>query len=212
MLNPKLPNVNLMTANITTGAAGSSADLLTDLKSGYLLGANPRKQFIAQFSGIFIGTIATVPVFSMLVSKPSDLGGGQFPAPAAQVWAAVATALSGGLGALHPIKKWSILYGAIVGIILSLLPILFPKRKHLFPSGAAVGLGWYLRWYNTLMFVLGALANCAFQKAAPKKAEEFSFPIASGVIAGASLMGILIIFCDNGEGIVKMIREIFGGK
>src|SRR5690606_28587910 len=37
-------NVNLMAANITAGAAGSSADLLTDLKSGYLLGANPRKQ------------------------------------------------------------------------------------------------------------------------------------------------------------------------
>jgi len=40
---------NLMTAGVTAGAAASSADLLTDLKSGYLLGANPRKQFIAQF-------------------------------------------------------------------------------------------------------------------------------------------------------------------
>ncbi|MBN2218097.1 MAG: OPT/YSL family transporter, partial [Pirellulales bacterium] len=49
-------DVNLMSANITSGAAGSAADLLVDLKSGYLLGANPRKQFLAQFAGIFVGT------------------------------------------------------------------------------------------------------------------------------------------------------------
>ena len=56
-------NINLMSANITAGAATSSADLLTDLKSGYLLGANPRKQFLAQFAGIFTGTVVTVLCF-----------------------------------------------------------------------------------------------------------------------------------------------------
>ena len=40
-LNPGNVNVNLMSANITASAASSSADLLTDLKSGYLLGAHP---------------------------------------------------------------------------------------------------------------------------------------------------------------------------
>ena len=40
-LSPGNMNVNLMSANITAGAAASAADLLTDLKSGYLLGANP---------------------------------------------------------------------------------------------------------------------------------------------------------------------------
>jgi uncharacterized oligopeptide transporter (OPT) family protein len=46
-LSPGNVNVNLMSANITAGAATSAADLLTDLKSGYLLGANPRQQFLA---------------------------------------------------------------------------------------------------------------------------------------------------------------------
>ena len=58
-LSPGNVNVNLMSANITAGAATSAADLLTDLKSGYLLGANPRQQFLAQFSGIFVGTVVT---------------------------------------------------------------------------------------------------------------------------------------------------------
>jgi OPT oligopeptide transporter protein len=53
VLSPGNVNVNLMSANVTAAAAGSSADLLTDLKSGYLLGAHPRQQFLAQFAGIF---------------------------------------------------------------------------------------------------------------------------------------------------------------
>lgn len=40
-MSPGNTNVNLMSAAITASAASSSADLLTDLKSGYLLGANP---------------------------------------------------------------------------------------------------------------------------------------------------------------------------
>ena len=75
------PNVitNLMTASITAGAAGSSADLLTDLKSGYLLGANPRKQFLAQVSGTIVETLVVVPAFYMLVPTPATLGTDRFP-------------------------------------------------------------------------------------------------------------------------------------
>ena len=77
-----------MSANITAAAAASSADLLTDLKSGYLLGAHPRRQFLAQFAGIFVGTLVTVFAFRALVPDASVLGTEQFPAPAAQTWAA----------------------------------------------------------------------------------------------------------------------------
>src|SRR5208282_3105603 len=80
-LSPGNMNVNLMSANITASAASSAADLLTDLKSGYLLGANPRKQFLAQFAGIFSGTIVTVFCFRLLVPNASVLGGDKFPAP-----------------------------------------------------------------------------------------------------------------------------------
>src|SRR5438874_1383770 len=85
-LSPGHVNVNLMSANITAGAATSAADLLTDLKSGYLLGAHPRQQFLAQFSGIFVGTVVTVLTFAVLVPNAQMLGTDQFPAPAAQPW------------------------------------------------------------------------------------------------------------------------------
>jgi len=114
-LSPGNVNVNLMSANITAGAATSSADLLTDLKSGYLLGANPRQQFLAQFSGIFVGTIVSVLAFAVLVPNAQVLGTDQFPAPAAQTWSAVAIALGQGLSSLEPIKLWLILAGGVSG-------------------------------------------------------------------------------------------------
>jgi oligopeptide/dipeptide ABC transporter ATP-binding protein len=111
-LSPGNINVNLMSANITAGAATSAADLLTDLKSGYLLGANPRQQFLAQLSGIFVGTIVTVLTFAVLVPNAEVLGTDQFPAPAAQTWAAVAIALGQGLSSLdvlmHPSHPYTL--------------------------------------------------------------------------------------------------------
>ncbi len=133
-LSPGNMTVNLMSANITAGAAASSADLLTDLKSGYLLGANPRKQFLAQFAGIFMGTVVSVLCFRALVPNSLVLGTDQFPAPAAQTWKAVAEALSKGLESLHPLKVWCIAIGGLIGIILPIAAKLFPKQEKWIPS------------------------------------------------------------------------------
>ena len=40
-----------------------------------------------------------------------------------------------------------------------------------------------------------------------KKAEEFLFPVASGIIAGGSLMGVVLVFWENGP---QMIKQLFG--
>ena len=164
-----------MSANITAAAAGGSADLLTDLKSGYLLGAHPRKQFIAQFSGIFVGTLVSVLCFRLLVPDASALGTNQFPAPAAQTWRAVAVALSEGLRALGPVKMWSIVIGGAVGIILTVLPRIFPARRHLIPSPAGVGLAWTFHWYYGLLFFIGPAAG--WSRRTPDVGAEYTFPV-----------------------------------
>lgn len=208
VLNPGNINVNLMSANVTSAAAASSADLLTDLKSGYLLGANPRKQFIAQFSGIFVGTFVTVFAFRALVPDASVLGTEQFPAPAAQTWAAVAKALSNGLSALEPLKVWSIVVGGAIGIVLALLPVLFPKGRAYYPSAAAAGLAWVFHWYYGVLFFIGAVIAWLFEKNAPQASKEFTFPVASGIIAGGSLMGVVIVFWGYGP---ELFKRLFGG-
>lgn len=207
-LNPGNVNVNLMSANITAGAATSAADLLTDLKSGYLLGANPRQQFLAQFAGIFVGTVVTVLTFAVLVPDAHVLGTSQFPAPAAQTWSAVAIALGQGLSSLEPVKLWLIFAGGVVGVVLTLAPALLPKYAAYLPSASAFGLAWVFHWYYGLLFFLGALVALLLEKRQPKLAEEFTMPVASGVVAGGSLMGVMLVLWANGGSI---LGKLLGG-
>jgi uncharacterized oligopeptide transporter (OPT) family protein len=207
-LSPGNVNVNLMSANITAGAATSAADLLGDLKSGYLLGANPRQQFLAQFAGIFIGTLVTVVTFAALVPNAQVLGTDQFPAPAAQTWSAVAIALGKGLSALEPVKLWLILAGGVVGILLTLAPVLLPKHRDYLPSAAAFGLAWVFHWYYGLLFFLGALVALLLERKKKQIAEEFTFPVASGVVAGGSLMGVaLVLWANAGSILANLLRH-----
>jgi putative OPT family oligopeptide transporter len=196
-LNPGNMNINLMSANITSGAAIASADLLTDLKSGYLLGANPRKQFLAQFFGIFTGTAVTVLAYRVMVPTASVLGSDKFPAPAAQTWRVVALALSKGFAALGTINIWSIVIGGAVGALLTLLPLWLPRCAKWMPSASGVGLSWTFHWYYGLLFFLGAVAAWLMERKAPEKANIYNFPVAAGVIAGGSLMGVALIFWEN---------------
>jgi uncharacterized oligopeptide transporter (OPT) family protein len=202
-VNPGNAAVNLMGGNIAAGAAISSADLLTDLKSGYLLGAHPRKQFLAQFAGIFTGTIVTVVCFNVLVPNASVLGTDQFPAPSAQTWKAVAEVLSKGIATLGAVKAWSLAAGALLGVILPLLAVRFPRYEKYIPSAAGFGLAWTFHWYYSVLFFIGGLMAWAFEKSRPQLSREYMFPVASGVIAGGSLMGVLLIFWENGWEIIK---------
>ena len=207
VLSPGNMNVNLMSANITAAAAASSADLLTDLKSGYLLGANPRQQFLAQFAGIFVGTLVSVLSFRLLVPDAGLLGTDQFPAPAAQTWRAVALALSHGVRELGAVKTWSIAIGAVVGVVLTLLPRLVPARQHLVPSAAGVGLAWTFHWYYGVLFFVGGVLGWWLERRHPEWAAEFTFPVASGWIAGESLMGVALVMAEHGP---ALLRTLFG--
>jgi putative OPT family oligopeptide transporter len=204
-ISPGNVNVNLMSANVTAAAAAGSADLLTDLKSGYLLGAHPRKQFLAQFAGIFVGTLVSVLAFRLLVPTAAALGSDQFPAPAAQTWRAVALALSHGIGDLGAVKIWSIVVGGAVGVILTLLPRLFPARQHLVPSAAGLGLAWTFHWYYGVLFFTGALLGWWLQRRHPAWAAEYTFPVASGWIAGESLMGVALVMAEHGPALLRTL-------
>jgi uncharacterized oligopeptide transporter (OPT) family protein len=206
-LSPGNVNVNLMSANVTAAAAASSADLLTDLKSGYLLGAHPRKQFLAQFAGIFIGTLVSVLAFRLLVPTAAVLGTDQFPAPAAQTWRAVAVALSHGVGDLGAIKIWSIVIGGAAGIVLTVLPRVWPARQAWIPSPAGVGLAWTFHWYYGVLFFAGAVLAWWVERRRPQWAAEYTFPVASGWIAGESLMGVALVMAEHGP---ELLHKLLG--
>jgi len=190
---PASITTNLMTACVTAGAAASSADLLTDLKSGYLLGANPRQQFIAQVFGIFAGALVIVPAFYLIVPTPGALGGEEFPAPAAQVWKGVAELLAHGLSSLDITERWSLVIGGLVGILIPTLERFLPVKGRSFrPSAMGLGLAFVIPFWNTLSMFAGAVAAWVFVRRSRELADRYTIPVASGLIAGESLMGVAI--------------------
>ncbi len=186
VLAPANTTVNLMTAGITAGAAGSSADLLTDLKSGYLLGANPRKQFLAQFFGVFFGVVAVIPAWFVLVPDRESLEA--FNSPATSMWYAVAQALALGVETIPESARTAIVIGGLVGIVLSLIEGLAPKSvKPFVPSSMGLGLAFVVPFANALSFFIGAVLAALWTRLHRETAERFIIPIASGAVAGESL-------------------------
>jgi len=199
---------NLMTANITAGATSAAGELLQDLKSGYLLGARPRQQFIAQLAGVFAGALIVVPVYFILIQSTDLLGGEKWPAPAALVWRGVAELLAKGVGALPPSARIGLVIGATIGIIIPLLEMKFPKHKKYIPSATGLGLAFTINGFNSISMFIGACLALWLSKSRPKLHEQYTIPVSSGLIAGESLMGVVIALITA----VPKLMEQFAGK
>jgi uncharacterized oligopeptide transporter (OPT) family protein len=191
-LDPGNVTTNLMTAHAVGGVGLHAADLLTDLKSGWILKADPRQQFWAQFLGVMAGSAFVVPAYRLLIPTPADVGGDKWPAPAAQTWKGVAELLAKGFHTLHPTAQIALAVGAGLGIALVLLEKAFPKARAWIPSPTGLGLAFTTPGYNTVSMFLGACVALWLEKRRPVLAEATVVPASSGLIAGESLMGVTI--------------------
>ncbi len=190
---PANVTANVMSANVTSGVGLHAADLLGDLKTGYLLGANPRKQVIAQLLGLVVGAAVVVPAFTLLVPNAEALGSEQFPAPAVMVWAGVSKVLAGGLDGLSPAARVAMGWGAALGVLLVALETWLPKSKRGWvPSPAALGIAMVIPGATALSMWAGAMVGLVVKRRWPAFAERSLTPVASGLIAGESVTGIVI--------------------
>lgn len=195
--------INLMSAGTTAAAGGASADLLTDLKSGYLLGANPRKQFLAQFIGIFFGTLVIVPAWYLMIPTAAKMEA--MNPPAALMWKAVAEALTVGLYSIPRTAQLAIVIGGLIGIALPLIQAALPlKARHYVPSAMGLGLAWVMPWYNALGFAIGAVVAWLWVKIHKHTAERYTIPIASGLIAGEALLAAAVAIAATVIGFLFM--------
>lgn len=201
VLKPKMIVPNLAAAGVAANSAAASADLLTDLKSGYLLGANPRRQFIAQFVGIFFGTLAIVPAWFLMIPNKAALE--KYALPATQQWAAVARVLTEGLHKLPDSAKIALLIGAVVGVVLPLIERLVPRDKRGYlPSAMGIGLSWVIPFGNAAGFLAGAIIVWVWELLHRRSSDKYSVAIASGLIAGESLMKAIVAMAATAIGLL----------
>lgn len=180
---------NIMSANVTGGIGLHAADLLTTLKTGWLLGAKPRHQLYAQLFGVAVGAAVVVPLFNLVIPDPSALGGKDWEAPSVMVWAGVSEAFAGGLDKLGTEARIAIAIGVVVGVVLALAEKFAPKHiKPYIPSPYGLGLAFVLSASSSIMMFMGATIGEVLRR---RQQAGGIVPVASGVIAGESLVGVL---------------------
>lgn len=198
---------NLATAGITAEVVGNSSNLLMDIKPGYMLGAKPRQQAVGHIIGIVSGAIASTFLFFALFMKNVDpnnpatienLQSKDFPMPAVTIWKGVAEVLTKGLSQLPSSVVTAVIVASLAALILEVLRIVSKNRLPLSPI--AIGLAFVIDFRSSLCMFAGAflfwllgVGRIKEEKAHGNLWVENHEPICAGVIAGASLMGILDI-------------------
>jgi len=214
ILAPGSKEVNLMTAGITGEVASHAANLLQDIKPGYMLGAKPRQQAMGHVLGVIAGSLLSVPVFYLVFMQLSlheafsphpdaayYMDADKHPMPAATVWKAVADVLTQGISNIKPSAQVAALVGIVLGIVLELWRILSKNRFPLSPVG--IGLGFIIPFHTCLSMFVGAFIFWVFGKCSPRPESKVNEvvvqnqePISAGLIAGGALMGIAVAVAE----------------
>jgi uncharacterized oligopeptide transporter (OPT) family protein len=197
------PASNLIPAAMTAEIAANSANLLSDIKPGYMLGAKPRQQAVGHVIGICAGAVACVPLFVLLFLQPDAAGArsvativsDQFAFPAALQWKGVAELIAKGVNALPHSAVVSMIVAALSAAAIEVARIVTRGRFQL--SAVSVGLGVVLPPEATFAMWVGALVFWLMgRRHADTGSRGHAFwveglePICAGLISGSALMGI----------------------
>jgi putative OPT family oligopeptide transporter len=169
-------------ASVMVGAAmcvamSQATDLMMDLKTGYLVGASPRRQQVGQFLGVWLGPIV-IMILILVLHKAYVLGSERLPAPQGQ---ALASMINGILGGDIPLGKY--LGGAGIGALLS--------TSGIGGLGILVGLGFYLPFNIVLTYTIGTVLRIVSDwKLGHRFSDDIGVPLAAGLIVGEALIGV----------------------
>lgn len=191
----------LFVAGVVAVACGLAGDVMSDFKTGHILGTSPRAMWIGQAIGALLGTVIAVAVMVALLSAygPESFGPGKlFVSAQASV---VATMVSGipSVGAF--------VIGLVGGVALHCLGI----------PAMMLGLGVYLPFYMTISAALGACVKWAYDRLSARSAgktgtgtvdnaketthDESGIIVASGVLGGESIVGVIIALMSVAGGL-----------
>ncbi|UVE18002.1 oligopeptide transporter, OPT family [Pseudomonas sp. LS44] len=193
----------LFTTAVILAIAAISNDNLQDLKTGYLVGATPWRQQVALIVGCLVGALVIPPVLSLLYDAYGFTGAmphaGMDPQEAlAAPQATLMTAIASGI--FNDALNWTmILIGMALGVALILVDLLLRRTGKASLPVLAVGLGIYLPPTIGMTLVVGALLAWLLEQAQARRGgsdgdsmQRRGVLLASGLIVGESLMGILL--------------------
>jgi len=171
----------LILGGVVCTALSMAGGFVTDLKIGYWLGSTPRKQETWKFVGTAVSA-ATVGGVILMLNNVYGFGPGNLEAPQASAMVSVIEPVMSGV--TPPIVLY--VTGAILAVILNWLGV----------PALAFCLGMFLPLsLNTPMLVGGLIAwivaNSTKDKAAARLRSDRGTLIASGLIAGGALFGVL---------------------
>jgi len=176
-----------------------SNDNLQDLKTGQLVDATPWRQQVALVFGVVVGALVIPPILNLLNRGYGFAGAPNLhnaiaqplPAPQATLISALAKGVIGG-----QIDWGLIATGALVGVIVVAVDELLRTTKRAALPPLAVGLGIYLPASTTAPVVAGAVIGWLYNRWAARagsdRAKQIGVLIASGLIVGESLFGVLL--------------------
>jgi uncharacterized oligopeptide transporter (OPT) family protein len=196
------PASNLIPAGMTGEIAANAANLLSDIKPGYMLGGKPRQQAIGHVIGIFAGALTCVPLFFLLflqpdangVRLPATMVSDQFAFPAALQWKGVAELITKGVSALPYSAIVSMIVAGVCAAAVEIARIVTKGRFSL--SAVAIGLGTVLPPEATFAMWAGAMLFWIMGRRNPSGTSGHALwvegmePICAGLISGSALVGI----------------------
>jgi len=172
----------LMVGTVVCIAASIAGDTSQDLKTGFLLGATPRRQQMGELIGV-ITSAGVVCLVVMLLHRTVEggLGGAELPAPQAVLMKLVID------GVLDQNLPWALI---LIGVVIAAVASLFKVPVLAFAVGvylplstmAAVFMGGLMRWWLTR----------GVEPAEAERRREQGVLFGSGLVGGGGLTGVLL--------------------
>jgi putative OPT family oligopeptide transporter len=198
----------LFATSVVFAVATIANNNLQDLKTGQLVDATPWKQQVALVVGVLVGAAVIPPVLDLLNEAYGFAGmPGVDPARAlAAPQAGLISALAQGV-ITNNIDWGLIITGIWIGVGVIVVDAILARTTRMRIPPLAVGLGIYLPTASTLMVVVGSVVGWLFDRRAdrgpkPEATKQLGVLLASGLIVGESIVGVL----------VAAVVAVFGGS
>ncbi len=189
---PALVAYALFVTALLINVATISNDNLQDLKTGQLVGATPWRQQVSLVVGVIFGALVIPPILVVL-NKAYGFGGPHgLPAPQATLISTLAK------GVIQGQIDWSLIgTGVLVGIVVIAADEIGRVTGRFRLPPLAVGLGIYLPTSATAPVVVGAVFGTLYNrwvasKPSPDAARRLGVLVASGLIVGESIFGVIL--------------------